>query len=531
MKLVELNKLAIQVDSENSWSELCGHYGSDGSLLADRLRLLRRLIHFALERWGARDVLLVRVPARVNLMGVHVDHRGGYLNYQTFAREMFLLASPREDDRITACNVDGKYPDVGFSIGEDLPPERRGDWMTFIESVNLEKGHWSNYLKAAALKLQDALPDRPICGFDLCVYGDIPPGAGLSSSSSLVVGTMIIANHLNRLGVSAADMVPLCAEGEWFVGTRGGAGDQGAMLLSRRGLATHLRFFPMIYRYAPLPKGYGVVVCHSRIEAQKAAGARETFNTRVSGYALALLWIKEKFPEYADRLEHLRDIHPKTLQVDEGRIYEIIRSVPVSISSDDIRRQISARKGEVERVFTTFGHSSQPYPLREILLFGLAECRRSEVFAGLLDNGDVQTAGRLMCISHDGDRISRIRDGMAEPYRSPFADIYLNDRIQDCRSGDPARIERSALQYQPGGYRCSVPELDRMVDVCSRVDGVVGASLTGAGLGGCILVLARDDAVDRLRGSLLNEYYRPLGFEPFMEICISVAGAGIIETP
>ncbi len=526
--LIGLSYLASRIQSGDSWPALHRHYGEDSSLLKSRLELLSRLVSFALERWGDREVLLVRVPARVNLMGVHVDHRGGFLNYQTFARETLLVASPRQDDRITACNVNPNYPETEFSIGELLPPESRGNWMRFIEGFHLEKGHWSNYLKAAAFKIQDRFPDRPIRGFDLCVYGDIPPGAGLSSSSSLVVGTMMIANRMNGLGLSNEGMVPLCAEGEWFVGTRGGAGDQGAMLLCKRGLVTHLRFFPMEYRYAPLPKGYSVVVCHSRIEAQKSAGARETFNLRVSGYALSLLWVKDKFPEYADRLEHLRDIHPVTLQVDEGMIYEILRTVPVEITAEELLRDLPSRKDEVEKVFSTFGRSSQPYPLREILLFGLAECRRAEVFADLLDRGDVGTAGRLMYISHDGDRVSRTRDGASEPYRSPHDDEFLEARIQDCRSADPDRMEQAALQYQPGGYRCSVPDLDRMVDVCSRVEGVAGAGLTGAGLGGCILVLVRDEAVENLCKTLDREYYRPLGREPFMEVCVSVAGADFI---
>lgn len=528
--MIGLQHLATAIESDGLGLALHEHYAEERLLLAGRLGLLRRLTSFALDRWGEREVLLVRVPARINLMGVHVDHRGGFCNYLTFARETFFLASPRQDDRISACSVDPKYPDVQFSIAEQLPLEKRGDWMAFINGVSLDKGHWSNYLKAATLKLQDAFQDRVIRGFDLCVYGDIPPGAGLSSSSSLVVGTMMLADYFNELDLSREAMVPLCAEGEWFVGTRGGAGDHGAMLLGRRGLVTHLRFFPTSYRYAPLPKGYSVVVCHSRLEARKAAGARETFNLRIAGYGFALLWVKEKFPQYSDRLEHIRDIHPETLHVDEGRIYEILRSVPVSISSEDLRRQLSGRREKVELILGTFGRSPEPYPLREILLFGLSECRRSWIFADLLDRGDVQTLGRLMAISHDGDRVSQTREGRTEAYRSPYDDAYLEQLIRDSRSGEADRVERASLPFQPGGYRCSIPDLDRMVDICTRVEGVAGAGLTGAGLGGCIVVLARDNAVDRLRKTLLREYYRPVGREPFMEVCISVAGAGIIES-
>ncbi len=526
MKLPHLHTLA---QSGELLSVLTGHYGSGEHLLQDRSRLYNELISSALEQWGDREVLLVRVPARVNLMGVHVDHRGGFCNYVTFARETLLLAAPREDRRICAFNVDPQYASVEFTIDEELPNEQLGDWMRFISALQLEKGHWGNYLKAAVLKLQDSYPEQSLRGFDLCVYGDVPPGAGLSSSSTLVVGTMMAANHLNGLELSSADLVPLCAEGEWLVGTRGGAGDHGAMLLGRRGRVVHLRFFPMEHQYAPLPEGYSVVVCHSRVEAQKSAGAREVFNRRIAGYALGLLWVKEKFPQYADRLAHLRDIHPATLGINEDGIYEILLSIPVEITADALRSELQTRRTEVEKVFETFGESSEPYPLREIVLFGVAECRRSEIFAELLDAGDVETLGRLMLVSHDGDRVSRTMNGDAEPYRSPYNDDYLNHLISEIRSRETTRKDTAALQFQPGGYRCSVPDVDRMVDICARVDGVAGAGLTGAGLGGCIVVLVRTEALERLKTTLEREYYKPLNREPFIEVCVSVSGAGIVE--
>ena len=527
--MIGLSRFNNLAQSGELASYLTGHYGSGQPLLRDRLRRYRKLTSFALERWGDREILPIRVPARVNLMGVHVDHRGGFCNYVTFARETLVLAAPRGDSKVCAYNVDAQYPDVEFSIEEELPEHRRGDWMRFINDLSLEKGHWGNYLKAGALKIQDAYPERNLCGFDLCLYGDVPPGAGLSSSSTLVVGTMMAANSLNDLGLSPADLVPLCAEGEWLVGTRGGAGDHGAMLLGRRGRVVHIRFFPMRYRYAPLPEGYSVVVCHSRVEAQKSAGAREVFNRRIAGYALGLLWIKEKFPEYADRLEHLRDIHPETLDTDEARIYEVLQAVPVEITAEALLSQLSGQKDEAERVFETFGKSREPYPLRETVLFGVAECRRSEVFADLLDSGDTETLGALMFVSHNGDRVSSTMNEDAEPYRSPFDDAYLQRLIADRRSGDPRRMETAALHFQPGGYRCSVPDVDRMVDICARVDGVVGAGLTGAGLGGCIVVLVRTNGVEDLQKTLVREYYEPLRREPFIEICVSVSGADTIE--
>ena len=81
----------------------------------------------------------------------------------------------------------------------------------------------------------------------------------------------------------------------------------------------------------------------------------------------------------------------------------------------------------------------------------------------------------------------------------------------------------------PGSYACSTPELDAMVDIALGVDGVVGAQLAGAGLGGCIMVLARDDATDALRQAMIQHYYEPAGREPQVEVCVPVEGSGIFE--
>jgi N-acetylgalactosamine kinase len=67
-----------------------------------------------------------------------------------------------------------------------------------------------------------------------------------------------------------------------------------------------------------------------------------------------------------------------------------------------------------------------------------------------------------------------------------------------------------------------------MVDISSAVPGVAGAQLAGAGLGGCMMVLARVDAVDALRAELTAKYYQPAGRPPRILLCRPVAGAGIL---
>jgi len=81
----------------------------------------------------------------------------------------------------------------------------------------------------------------------------------------------------------------------------------------------------------------------------------------------------------------------------------------------------------------------------------------------------------------------------------------------------------------PGSYACSTPELDAMVHIALGVEGVVGAQLAGAGLGGCVMVLARDGAVDALQQAMIERYYVPAGIEPQVEACVPVQGSGIFD--
>ncbi len=91
------------------------------------------------------------------------------------------------------------------------------------------------------------------------------------------------------------------------------------------------------------------------------------------------------------------------------------------------------------------------------------------------------------------------------------------------------RVARAQIERQAGGYACSVPEIDFIVDTALRVDGVVGAQISGAGLGGCVMILVREDAVDRLAARLRDAYYAPRGLAPDLTVCAPVKGSGVLE--
>jgi hypothetical protein len=146
-----------------------------------------------------------------------------------------------------------------------------------------------------------------------------------------------------------------------------------------------------------------------------------------------------------------------------------------------------------------------------------------------LKEANLGEIGRLMNASHDGDRVARLGpDAEIFSYTSPTSNSYLLGLIDDLDSGDLERVMRAQLQWQPGSYHCSIPEIDRMVDISLGVDGVLGAQLAGAGLGGCMMLLVHEPAVPRVSAMLEQHYYRREGKPVSILRCRPIGGSSVL---
>ncbi len=481
-------------------------------------------------------VFIVRSPGRVNVMGRHVDHQGGICNLMTIGYETLMVVRPREDDLVRLFHVNpNHFPDREFSIGEmvaDLPWD---DWLSLINSekvseiVQTHGGDWAQYVKAAVLRLQKKFNTEKLKGMDLVVSGNIPMAAGLSSSSTLVVGAAEAAVAINNLDTFPAQLVDLCGEGEWFVGTRGGSADHAAIKFGQKDKVVKVTFFDFsIVDIVSFPEEYALVVCDSGLKAKKTGNARDLFNHRVSCYRIGFQLIKKYFPQYAPVLDHLRDVNIKRLNIPLSRIYRILLHLPEKATRDELRSFLP--KVDLDMYFKQHNPPADgQYPIRGVVLYGLAEMERAKLFADAMKEGRVKDVGRLMNISHDGDRIISIdNDGNETPYHAPTSDDYILNLIEDLESGELQRIDRAQLQWQPGSYYCSLSEIDRMVHISLQTAGVAGAQLAGAGLGGCMMVFTHRDAISNLTHNLTEQYYLPSARQPTILTCRPVAGSNIL---
>jgi N-acetylgalactosamine kinase len=512
-------------------------YGDDPTIIEDRRKAYLLLLNKFGGKYGFdREIVICRSPSRVNLKGVHIEHRGGFVNYLTHRREIIIAASSRNDDKVCLTNLRTElFPPREFSICEELNKGNWKDWWEYIaapeviKTVSQSQGDWMNYVKAAILRLHSRFPNKPLKGMDVYVNGDIPLAAGLSSSSALVVATAYIGLAINQIQLDKFALVELCGQAEWYVGTRGGAGDHAAMILGRRNYLAHIQFFPLQVQYYSFPKGYRVVICNSMKEANKSNEVKNIFNSRVAGYELGFLLIKKLFLQYAPELQHLRDVNTTQLAIPETEIYHILKSLPETVSRAEAEQLLPDKKEFLANIFKSHDEPEEGYRLRDICLFGLAECERGKICVDILAKKDVIGFGKLMYISHDGDRIVKYIDNKNKVLWNNHITIAdLNRLIDDLDGNLPERVERAHLYMQPGGYRCSCEVLDYLVDTAKQVPGVIGAGLTGAGLGGCILVLVADKKAEQLLTTMQEKYYTPRQLPFGAELGVSVSGAGIV---
>jgi N-acetylgalactosamine kinase len=514
-------------------------YGGDDELQRRKIRDIRGVVECFGKRFGMDQKLcIVRAPGRVNLMGRHVDHRGGMTNFLAIDRETIAAVGPRDDDRVLAVNTrPATYKPVDFRISELLGGLGWRDWIDFVNSdwvrniVYAMAGNWGNYIKAAMLRLQHRFQDVRVRGLNMALTGDVPVAAGLSSSSTIVVAALQSAIALNNFDLTSQQFIDLCGEGEWFVGSRGGAGDHAAIYLGQRGKIAQVGYLPFrVEKMIDAPEDYQVVIANSHVKAAKSAAARDQFNARIADYNLGLALLKQRCGEIAGAVQHLRDIDPAKLGRPTSEIYRWLLRVPETMTRNDFRAMLSKEhEALMETSFAT--HAEPPaYHPRGVLLFGIAEVLRSRMCVELLESGRIGEFGELMKISHDGDRVSRPgADGQYHITETDCSDERIGQLIADLRSENPRRVLRAQLFMQPGAYACSTPEIDQMVDIAAGVPGVAGAQIAGAGLGGCIMALVRRECVGALRKALAAGYYRPRGLEPAAIPCAAVEGAGLVE--
>jgi galactokinase len=238
------------------------------------------------------------VPGRIEVLGKHTDYAGGRTMVATAERGFCIVALPRDDRQIVVVDaLSGET--VVFHADPDLKPPT---------------GSWSNYPMTVARRVARNFPGA-IRGVDLAFASDLPPAAGMSSSSALMVGVFLVLAEVNQLAArneywhnigNKTDLAGYLGtiengqsfgtlEGDRGVGTFGGSEDHTAILNAEPNHISQYAFCPVEFeKLLPVPRGYLFAIASSGVVAEKTGAALEKYNraSRLTS-ALVELWRRE----------------------------------------------------------------------------------------------------------------------------------------------------------------------------------------------------------------------------------------------
>lgn len=177
-------------------------------------------------------------PGRVNLIGEHTDYNGGHVFPCALSFGTYAIVHKRRDSRLRLFSKN--FQDLGIIEGDisNLSYNRDDDWANYPKGV-------IKIFKDAGYSIDT--------GLDILFYGNIPNGAGLSSSASIELVTSVILNDLFNLNIDMLEMVKLSQRAEnKFIGVNCGIMDQFACGMGKKDHAILLNTNTLEYRYAPI---------------------------------------------------------------------------------------------------------------------------------------------------------------------------------------------------------------------------------------------------------------------------------------
>lgn len=235
------------------------------------------------KTYGATPIL-VRAPGRVNLIGEHTDYNDGFVFPAAIGFETIVAIGPR-DGKGLIVHSENYQEGVELDL-EELPATRRG--------------HWSDYVVGIARQLQHEA--GTVGGANLLLRGNVPLGAGLSSSASLEVAICMALLEVSNRSMDGDSVARLCqrAENE-FVDARCGIMDQFISVHGKKDHALRLDCRSLQYELLPIPPGVRLVICNSMVRHSVAEGA---YNERRAECEAGARYFAERMPG----VKALRDV-------------------------------------------------------------------------------------------------------------------------------------------------------------------------------------------------------------------------------
>ncbi|KAJ3669308.1 hypothetical protein LUZ60_011258 [Juncus effusus] len=446
-------------------------YGEGAPLEEARHRFDRVRSKFV-ELYGQQPELFARSPGRVNLIGEHIDYEGYSVLPMAIRQDMIVAIRKNPNgNELRIANVNDKYPVCTYPADPD-------------QEVDLKNHKWGHYFLCGYKGIYEYARSKGVdvghVSLDVVVDGTVPTGSGLSSSAAFVCSASISIMAVLGQNFPKKEVAQFTCECERHIGTQSGGMDQAISVMAKRGFAELIDFNPIGSTDVQLPAGGSFVIAHSLAESQKAVTAATNYNNRVVECRLASIVLAIKLG--MDVKEAVSSV--KTLSDVEG------------LCTDFAAKHNSSDPGLAVKELL----HEEPYTAEEIQ--EITKENLKSIFGNSPTSLDVLKAAkhfklfqRATHVYSEARRVYAFRDTVS----SNLSEEEMLKKLGDLMN----ESHHSCSEL----YECSCPELEELVKV-SRVNGALGARLTGAGWGGCTVSLVKEYIVPQFILNLKESFYK-----------------------
>lgn len=351
-----------------------------------------------LERFNENPTVTVKSPGRINIIGEHTDYNNGFVLPAAIDKYIYVAISERNDTKIHLFSSDyNQY------------------YESDLESEAITVPEWAKYIIGVVQLIQKRT--NSIKGFNLYIAGDVPLGAGLSSSAALSCATGFALNELFQCQLSRVEIAKIGQQTEHeYIGLKCGIMDQFASVLGKENHAIKLDCKSLSYEYVPLDwKYHEIVLLNTNVKHNLASTA---YNDRRESCEQGVKWLQEHYPE----VESLRDI---TLD----QLDQIVKPLDQDVYTKC--RFIIEENQRLLDAVTAFSNKDIKH-LGELLFkahWALSKeyevsCPELDFLVSAAENSEYAVGARMMGGGFGGCTINIIKNGKVEDYINDVSAMY-----------------------------------------------------------------------------------------------------------
>lgn len=340
------------------------------------------------SRFGAKP-LVVRSPGRVNIIGEHTDYNNGFVLPAAIDKAIYVGIAKRDDDVISL-------------YSEEFNQEHKATLTT----VRRTEKQWPNYILGVVDQLQKK--GYQIGGFNLNIDGDVPIGAGLSSSAAVECATAFALNEIFELNIPKSELIFIAQKAEHeFAGVLCGIMDQFASMFGKKDHVIKLDCQTLEYEYEPLNlQGYKILLLNTNV---KHSLASTEYNTRRNECASGVAMIQEHHPEVHSLRDATMEMVTSIIQPQNHLIFKRCKYVV-----EEKERLIAAcadlEKGNLtamgEKMFATHDGLSKEYEV---------SCKELDFLVDAVRHNKNVLGARMMGGGFGGCTINIVKEEAIEP--------------------------------------------------------------------------------------------------------------------